>query len=77
MPKPSSDGKALFRMDFKMERVILIRELTENDFDDAIGVIPTVADNLDSEDIVDGFNMIRERTRGEVTSEFINRTPPP
>jgi hypothetical protein len=40
--------------------------------DDAVGVVPAVADNLDSEDVENCFNMIRERTRGKVAAEFIN-----
>ena len=40
--------------------------------DDAIGVVPAVADNLNPEDIRDSFYMISERTRGKVTSKFIH-----
>ena len=40
--------------------------------DDAVSVVPTVADNLDTEDVGDCFYMIRERTCGKVTSKFIH-----
>src|SRR5574344_2578816 len=40
--------------------------------DDAVGVVPAVADNLDSEYVKNRFNMIRERTRRKVASKFIH-----
>ena len=44
---------------------------------DTVGVVPAVADNLDSEDIEYRFYMIRERACRKVTSEFIHGTPLP
>ena len=45
--------------------------------DDAVSIVPAVTDNLNSENVEDCFYMICERTRREVASQFIYRTPSP